>query len=422
MRTSVAFLVLLAALALSAPAAASGPAEPPARTLVVGPGGDAGTLTDALALARDGDTVRLLPGLYTDAPVTVARSVTILGDEGAVLDGEGREGILHVTAHGVTVRGLTLRNTGVSHMTDHAAIRVEGVTGCHIEGNRIEDAFFGIYLARAPGCTVVGNWLTASGTSEAGSGNGIHVWDVAGVHVEGNHVSGHRDGVYLEFARRAVIRGNSSEDNLRYGLHFMFSDSSAYEDNTFRRNGAGVAVMYGRRVSMTGNRFEENWGTAAYGLLLKDVQDSRIEHNTFRMNTTAIFSDGTDRLTFRRNRVERNGWAVKLNASSQENTFTENDFVDNTFDVVTNSRRSYNTFDRNHWSRYAGYDLTGDGVGDVPHRPVRLFSFIVETRPIAIILLKSFFVDLLDLAERVLPVLTPEMLTDESPLLREVAR
>jgi nitrous oxidase accessory protein len=178
-------------------------------------------------------------------------------------------------------------------------------------------------------------------------------------------------------------------------------------------------VMYSRNVSMTGNRFARNWGTAAYGLLLKDVSDSAIDDNVFRENTTAILAEGVDRLSFRRNRIERNGWAVKIQANSQDNTFSHNDFVENTFDVVTNSRRSFNTFDRNYWSRYNGYDLSGDGLGDVPFRPVRLFSFIVETKPIAVILIRSFFVDILDVAERVLPVLTPETLIDENPLMRE---
>ena len=35
-------------------------------------------------------------------------------------------------------------------------------------------------------------------------------------------------------------------------------------------NGAGVAVMYTHDVSMIGNTFSENSGSASYGLLLKD--------------------------------------------------------------------------------------------------------------------------------------------------------
>jgi nitrous oxidase accessory protein len=308
----------------------------------------------------------------------------------------------------------------MSQVRDNSAILVEGGRHCVIENNRLTGNHFGIYLARAEGCRIRNNRITGTAEREAVAGNGIHLWNVAGVTVEGNVITGHRDGIYLEFAQGAVIRNNESHQNLRYGLHFMFSDDSRYEGNTFVRNGAGVAVMYSSNVQMTGNLFQDNWGTSAYGLLIKDVRDSTIEKNTFRGNTTAIFSEGADRLVFRRNRVIRNGWAVKILASSQDNLFTENDFIENSFDVITNSRRNFNTFRGNHWSRYDGYDLTGDGVGDVPYRPVRLFSLVVERSPAAIVLLRSLFVDLLELAERVLPILTPETLVDDEPRMREV--
>jgi nitrous oxidase accessory protein len=54
----------------------------------------------------------------------------------------------------------------------------------------------------------------------------------------------------------------------------------------------------------------------------------------------------------------------------------------------------------------------------VPHRPVRLFSVLVEQSEPALILLRSFFLDLLDLAERVMPAMTPERLLDARPLMR----
>lgn len=395
------------------------PASPPME-LVVGPDGDFRTLTEAVAAAAPGATIRVRPGVYREFPLELDRPVRLIGEGFPTLDGEDRHSILTVTADSVQIRGFHLRGAGMSHVRDHAAITVEESTGCRIEGNRLEDNFFGIYLARASGCMVRDNRIQSSATREATSGNGIHLWDVERVQVDGNQVRGHRDGIYLEFASGAIIRDNVSEDNLRYGLHFMFSSDSFYEDNTFRRNGAGVAVMYSRNVVMSGNRFEENWGAAAYGLLIKDVQDSLVERNVFRQNTVAIFSDGSDRITFRLNQVERNGWAVKILASSQDNLFTANNFIENTFDVTTNSRRNPNTFDGNHWSAYTGYDLGGDGVGDLPHRPVRLFSYIVERKPVALILLRSFFVDILDVAERVLPVLTPETLVDENPRMREI--
>lgn len=393
--------------------------EEPAE-IVVGDDGDVATVRQALERARDGDRIRIRPGVYREGPLVVERSVTLEGESGAVLDGEGEHTILEVRAHDVTVRGLEIRNSGFGHAREYAGIRVDRVHRCVVEDNVVRNTHFGVYLARARGCRVEGNDIEAAGTRETMSGNAVHLWNAAGVTVTDNRIVGHRDGIYLEFSEDVVARDNRVEDNLRYGLHFMFSHGGIYEDNAFRRNGAGVAIMYTRDVQLRNNLFSDNWGATSYGLLIKDVQDSLVESNRFVNNTTAIFADAADDMIFRRNQVERNGWAVRILANSQGNLFTENNFVENTFDVTTNSRQNPNTFDGNYWSRYAGYDLAGDGIGDVPYRPVRLFAFIIERRPAAMILLRSLFVDLLDLAEQVLPVLTPETLLDERPLMREV--
>src|SRR5207342_3615963 len=122
----------------------------------------------------------------------------------------------------------------------------------------------------------------------------------------------------------------------------------------------------------------DNWGSAAYGLLLKEIYDARLTGNEFRHNTTALMADGATRLTAEGNTFVDNGWAVKLYSSTQDATFAGNTFASNTFDVSTNSRQTTTHFRGNYWDDYRGYDLNRDGVGDVPHRPVRLFSLLVE--------------------------------------------
>ena len=211
---------------------------------------------------------------------------------------------------------------------------------------------------------------------------------------------------------------NLSEGNLRYGLHFMYSDDCQYISNVFRRNGSGVAVMYTHRVQMTGNRFENNWGAAAYGLLLKEISDAHLDHNLFYRNTTGLLADGANRLVADRNDFIANGWAVKLDASTVGGSLTRNNFVSNTFDMTSNSRDPSTVLSGNFWDAYRGYDLDRDGVGDVPFHPVRLFSMIVERHEPALLLLRSGFVELLDAAERVLPSLTPAMLADARPAMR----
>lgn len=407
--------VLAAIAALPGHADAQGPAMPR-----VSPSGPYPSVAAAVAAARPHDTVVVEAGIYTEGPVVLDRPVTLLGRPGAVLDGEGRHGLLVVAADSVTVEGLTLRNTGITFSDDRAAVLVDKARFCTVRGNRIEDAFFGIYLANSGDCLVEDNELVAHAERETKAGNGIHLWYSTRVTLRGNRIQGHRDGIYFEFVEDSKVVGNVSRENLRYGLHFMFSDRCDYVDNAFVRNGAGVAVMYTKNVLMEGNDFDENRGGASFGLLLKDITDSRITANRFRRNSVGIHAEGVNRVEVEGNDFVGNGWALQVLANSEGSSFRANNFVANSFDVSTNSRRAYSTFEGNYWDRYTGYDRDRDGVGDVPHRPVRLFSLVVEQNEPALVLQRSLLVGLLDLAEAVLPVLTPDNLVDEAPSLAPV--
>jgi nitrous oxidase accessory protein len=389
--------------------------------IVVSPDGPVRRIGDAVRAAEPGTRIVVTAGTYREPTIVVDRAVTLEGRGWPVLDGEGKRELIRVTADDVTVRGLVLRDVGTSFVEDRAALRVMEARHCVIEGNRIERGFFGIYLGRTEHCRVSHNTLNGVLGKEEATGNGIHLWSSTGTIVEHNGITGHRDGIYLEFSSHATVRGNVSAGNLRYGLHFMYADDCEYVDNTFRGNGAGVAVMYTKRIAMVGNRFERNWGAASYGLLLKEILDARVEGNTFDRNTVGLMADGANRLRATGNVFTGNGWAIQLLASTDDATVERNDFSGNTFDVSTNSRTSSARFAGNWWDDYRGYDLDRDGVGDVPHRPVRLFSILVERHAPAMMLMRSLFVGMLDAAERMLPALTPEAMTDATPAMHRVA-
>lgn len=391
------------------------------QALVVSPDGPYRRIGAAVAAASAGATISVRPGTYAEPTILVDRPLTIRGEPGAVLDGEGARALLVIGAPGVTVSGMTFRNTGASYREDRAAVRVVETVGCRLLDNRFEATFFAIYLQKAVGCTVAGNRITGVPGREAATGNGIHAWGSSGVVIRGNLIRGHRDGIYLEFARHTTVRDNVSQRNVRYGLHFMFSDSSSYTGNTFADNGTGVAVMYSREVALADNRFEGSRGSSAYGLLLKDVTDVRLSGNRFTDNTAALVADGANRLVARDNRFEANAWAVRLLASTSDATFEANGFTGNTFDVVVNNRSTDATFRGNWWAAYRGWDLDRDGTGDVPHHPVRLFALLVERAEPALLLQRSLFVRLLDAAERAVPVLTPDAVVDTAPRMRPIA-
>ena len=378
------------------------------------------TLKDAIAQAKNFDTITIKKGTYKEYNIIVDKPLTIIGENYPVIDGELKGEIITVISDNVTVDGLFIINVGNSYTTDYAAIRVKNSKNFLIQNLVLEKLFFGIYIEKSSHGKVDHNKIIGDAVEEYNSGNGIQLWYSKNVDIEHNFVQHVRDGIYLEFSNFCTIKNNVSALNVRYGLHFMFSNDDIYQDNEFSNNGAGVAVMFSKRIKMYNNIFKENWGTASYGMLLKEINDAEIIGNTFEENTIGINIEGSNRIVYKNNDFISNGWAIKVRGACYTNSFLENNFLYNSFDIAYNSNVNDNVFDRNYWSNYTGYDLDKNGIGDVPYRPVKLFSYIVNRTPETIILLRSMFIDIIDFSEKVSPVFTPDNLMDNNPLIKKI--
>jgi nitrous oxidase accessory protein len=375
------------------------------------------TILPALKFAKNGDTVLVEKGFYKEGNIIINKEIYFLGRDFPTIDGDRKFEVLSIKSNNVTVKGFKIQHSGYATMDDPGGIKVYDSHHVTIIDNLVYDNFFGIYIQYSKNCIIKNNKIIAFGKEEQEIGNGIHCWKSDSLQIIGNYVSGNRDGIYFEFVTNSVIWRNISANNIRYGLHFMFSNEDAYFSDIFENNGAGVAVMYTKNVVMMNNTFKDNWGDAAYGLLLKDISDATIFNNRFINNTSAIFMDGGNRIIIEKNTFKANGWGLKIQASCMENVIENNNFLGNTFDVSTNSTLVQNKFISNYWDKYEGYDLNKDGLGDVPYRPLSLFSVIVESNPPAMLLFRSFMVTLLDKSEKILPSLTPENFIDNTPLI-----
>ena len=406
MRVVVLCLILLAPISLIG------------RTWTVNQNGQLNSVKSAIKYSIAGDTIRILPGIYREGNMIIQKSIVLVGINYPVLDGENKFEIFTIAANDVSIIGLRMINTGVASINDISAINALDVKRLKILNNQLEDTFFGIHLSNSKYCLIEGNVMHSNIEAEHQIGNGIHAWKCDSITIRNNKVSGHRDGIYFEFVTNSLVEKNFSHHNMRYGLHFMFSHHDEYRSNIFQNNGAGVAVMYTKHVKMIGNRFEDNWGSASYGLLLKEIGDADIQLNHFAKNTVAVYMEGSSRCHFTRNVFNGNGWAVKMQANCDENIYLKNSFLSNTFDMATNGSLVLNEVNANYWDKYEGYDLNGDQVGDVPYHPVSLYSMVVEKMPSAVMLWRSFLVYMLDRTEKVIPSITPENLKDMHPAMR----
>ncbi|HLW19621.1 MAG TPA: nitrous oxide reductase family maturation protein NosD [Cyclobacteriaceae bacterium] len=375
-------------------------------------------IKQAVALAADYDTLYVHEGLYLESKIEIHKPLSLIGVNNPIIDSEDGDEIFVVFADDVQISGFTLKNIGVSYIEDRAAIKLNEIKRAIIEDNRLVNAFFGIYIKNSTDCIIRNNVIKGEATDEVRAGNAIHAWKSNRLEIYDNEVTHHRDGIYLEFVNGSQIKGNLSQNNMRYGLHFMFSNYNSYENNAFEKNGAGVAVMFSKHIEMINNVFTENWGGSAYGVLLKEISDGLLLNNTFVRNTIGVYAEGANRIVMENNDFISNGKAMDIKGNCMDNKIIANNFIGNTFEVLTNSRSNLNHFEGNYWGQYKGYDLDKDGIGDVPHRPVNLFALVTDRIPAANMLLHSFLVNGLEVAERLFPSMIPEHLIDERPLIK----
>ncbi len=404
------FFFILSTIVLSAVASA--------RTIIVGKGQAVFSIRKAIEQANNNDTILVKTGVYKEGNLIINKNLVLIGENFPVIDGEKKYEIITASGTGIVIRGFQFQNSGQSAMNDFAAIKIIDSDNILVENNKVINSYFAIHFSNSSFITIKNNVITGTPTTEQNTGNGIHLWKCNNALVDNNYITGHRDGIYFEFVTGSSIQNNRSEKNIRYGLHFMFSNSDKYLKNIFSNNGAGVAVMYSQKVKMEGNKFEMNWGSSSYGILLKDITDSHIQNNTFFKNSVGIHMEGSSRIDASKNIFKENGWAIKVQASCDDNNFYQNNFFGNSFDIATNGTMVLNKFYNNYWDKYEGYDWNKDGVGDVPYHPVSMYSMIVEQNPNALILLRSFIVSLFDKAEKAIPGLTPENLVDDKPMIK----
>ena len=379
------------------------------------------TLASRIAGARPGDTLYVSAGVHR-GPLVIDRSLVMIGESGAIIDGGGRGTIIAVHADSVELRGLTLRGGGISLNKDDASIKLVRCTGCRIVDTRIIDALHGIYLLESRDVLLAGNEILGNERLvESRRGNGIHLFSSSGNRIERNRISGTRDGIYFSFATQNAIVDNAVE-RTRYGLHYMYSDDNRFARNRFSHNAAGAAIMFSKRIVLRENVVAEHVGYRAYGILLQTASDVVAERNRIEGNLTGLFLDGAINNMFRANVIAGNGVGIDLLASAEQNTFVSNVIVSNRTSVRNVLGTGENTWARdgrgNYWGDRDVYDLDGNGIGDRPYTAGDPFASLAAGRPVLELFVGTPAAAALSWAERAFPVFDIPRVVDPAPLTR----
>ncbi|WP_298581311.1 nitrous oxide reductase family maturation protein NosD [uncultured Luteimonas sp.] len=404
-------LVALAALAAAGPLAA---AEHRVR-----PGTPLQPVIDA---AAPGDTVRLVAGRHA-GPVVLDRPLTLAGDDGAVLAGPGAGSVVTVSAPDVRVHGLEITGSGLDLPAMDAAILVrQSAPRADIHDNHLVDNLFGVYLHGAADSIVRDNVITGRKDLRlAEAGNGVSIWNAPGAEVVGNTISHGRDGIFVKVSTRNTFRDNTFSD-LRFAIHYMYTNDSRVIGNRSRGNHVGWAIMYSERLEIRDNVSEND---RDHGLMLNSTNASQVVGNIVRgggEKCVFVYSANGNRITG--NWFEGCPVGIHFTAGSEGNTMVDNAFVANRMQVKYVGTRYVDWASEgrgNYWSDNPAYDLDGDGIADRPYRPNDVMDEILWTLPQAKVLVSSPAVQMVRWAQARFPALYPGGVVDSAPLMRPPA-
>lgn len=381
---------------------------------------DLSPLQSQIDRAQPGDRVVIDGGVY-DGDLVIDKPLTLAGRNRPLLRGSGHGSVVRVRAAGVTVDGFDIDGLNAGDLgRDTSGIHVAAPRAT-IRDCRIRGALFGIYLRASDEAIVDGNTIDGiAGRAPGEMGSGIHVWNSHRFSLTGNIIARTRDGFYIQSSGHGRVAGNRASD-LRYGLHYMFSDDNVFEDNVFEQSAAGAALMYSNRLAFRRNRFVRNRGFASVGLLLKACDEVTAEDNLIADNARGVFLEGSYRNQFRRNVIAMSDMALVVYDSSGNNMFEENAFIGNLTPLSLSGRRTDTRFARNYWSDHRAPDLDGDGIADRPYRLSNVFDHLRGNLTAADLFSQSAAAAALGAAERTFPVLDPIPVVDEQPLMRPPA-
>ncbi len=382
-------------------------------------------LQQAIDAAAPGAVITLRDGLYR-GPVAIGKPLRLWGPPGAVL--RASEGsTVRVLANDVALEGFTIEGGGQRFDLMEGGVHLQG-RDLRLEGVTVRDALFGILVEKCTRAIVRGNTVVGTGLPAMGlRGDGIRLWETNDSLVEGNTVTDSRDMVVWYSSRNRLV--DNTVTRSRYGTHFMYSHENVVEDSRYVENEVGVFVMYSRDITLRRNLLARSGGAAGIGIGLKEAGNITAEDNWLLANTTGLYVDNSPLDPSHENRYRRNvvrfaEAAIALHSTVKRSEFTDNQFRDNGAVVRVGGQGDALgcTFTRNYYDTYQGYDLDGDGSGDVPFEFRRLSTQIEGRYPELALLHGAPAMTMVDLVGEVLPLFTPrQLLRDETPRLRPLA-
>jgi len=330
-------------------------------------------LQDAINSAKSGSLLELPKGEYR-GNIVIDKPLIIDGKDGkAKIIGDGNGTVIKIRSPFVTIRNLTILNSGKEHENIDAGVSIKKVSNITVENCHIENCLFGIDLEQVDNSNISHNYIKSKNLPLGLRGDGIRLWYSNDNNITHNHLDHSRDMVVW------YSHGNRISDNFgeygRYSLHFMYAGKNYVYNNRYEHNSVGIFFMYSQDSIAVGNRVSNSLGTTGLGIGLKDCSNFTIENNRVIYCARGIYIDRSpfqpdQRNLIKNNKILYNSIGIYFHSLSINNDIVGNIFKDNIDDVYDDDQVTLhsikNHWEGNYWDRYEGFDKNGDGVGDTP--------------------------------------------------------
>ena len=294
---------------------------------------------------------------------------------------------------------------------DKAAARAK------ILNNHLLENSVGVYLWGAPEALVEGNTIIGDKQLRVNErGNGVTVWNSLYSKVIHNDISYGRDGIFSNASNFNVFSHNTFHQ-LRYGVHYMYTNDSEINDNVAYGNTIGYAIMFSDRIKVKNNI---SWSNLEQGMMLNYANNSEIVGNAIEKSDKCIFMYNANNNLFTNNYFGQCGMGIHFSAAAEGNKIRENAFVNNEIQIKFVSTRFSDWADGgkgNYWSDNSAFDLDGDGIADTAYKPNSITDQILWRAPAARLLMNSPAVSIVKWAQQQFPAIMPGGVTDSKPLM-----
>jgi nitrous oxidase accessory protein len=379
-----------------------------------------GTLQDAMEQA-DTEDVLFLQGRVYQGPILIEKSIQLLGQAGTVIQGNDRGSVVTVRAPHVTLRNLTITGSGLSlEQQDSGVFLEKSANNTVLEDNVVTNNLIGIYVSGAKNSRVYRNHIVGRKDLRMNErGNGVQIWNAPGTVIEENLIEFGRDGIFVTTSSKNSFIGNRMR-NLRFAIHYMYTNNSEVSGNISTGNHIGYALMSSARLTVRNNLSEQDRDR---GFLLNYVNRLDMAGNAVRGGSEkCIFIYNSHKNKIQQNLLSDCLIGIHFTAGSQRNKIFNNAFIANQTQVKYVGTRwlewSHNGVG-NYWSDHVAFDLDKNGIADAIYRPNDLTDQVIWKYPSARLLMNSPAVQVLKYAQSQFPALHPGGVVDSAPLMQE---